>query len=449
MSAENTAQQDTAKCPRHRRILCFDPSAEVQPQTAKTTRTTKLSATNTSTSRSVQHTEKDNAPSVTQTKPTILGGNKPKRRVQPIRCSAVPQTGGSFVKEAEKSIPPQQHQKDPVTKNSHKQDHSIHNQESQSASTSRVDASQPETSKKSDSGRRSKSIDRKHNHDKDGDGDGAKGGAKDSRSSRSLSSDSVLKLGTRKEKEESSRKELAEKAPAKTREGRTEKRTPSQEVPSVTANKENEMKGSMQEQQQQSTPSSSASRDFSPPAVTQPTSNPQSKATKAPSKTSSLAKQAAEMLQDIQGVNPPSTPVKRPGAGSSDLSLPRTPGTGRNQEEPADCPRTPSRQKKGKDVEGTPKHLMPPTTPDVPTCSPASEAGSENSINMAAHTLMILSRAAIARTGTPLKDSLRQDGVGEKSPTSSKNSKKRKPSSPTTSPPAKKERVSNLNVLWC
>lgn len=52
---------------------------------------------------------------------------------------------------------------------------------------------------------------------------------------------------------------------------------------------------------------------------------------------------------------------------------------------------------------------------------------------------MILSRAAIARTGTPLKDSLRQEGVGEKSPTSSKNSKKRKQSSPTASPPSKKD----------
>lgn len=335
-------------------------------------------------------------------------------------------------------MPPQQHQKDPVKKNSRKQDHSIHNQESQSASTSRIDASQSESVKKSESGK-SKSGDRKHSHDKDG--DGAK--AKDSHSSRSSSSDSALKSGTRKEKEESSRKELAEKAPAKSREGRTEKRTPSQEMPNVTANKENEIKGSRQEQQQQSTPSSSASRDFSPPAVTQLTSTPQSKATKAPSKTSSLAKQAAEMLHDIQGINSPSTPVKRPVAGTSDLSLPRNSGAGCNQEESNDCPRTPSRQKKGKDGEGTPKHLMPPNTPDVPSCSPASEAGSENSINMAAHTLMILSRAAIARTGTPLKDSLRQEGVGEKSPTSSKNSKKRKQSPPTASPPAKKDRVSS------
>eukprot|EP00064_Thunnus_orientalis_P011982 superscaffoldBa00001786_g12015 len=244
--------------------------------------------------------------------------------------------------------------------------------------------------------------------------------------------------GSSKDKDESSRKEPAEKGPAKSREGRTEKRTPSQEMPNVMANKENEMKGSLQEQQQ-STPSSSAPRDFSPSAVTQTASNPQSKAAKAPSKTSSLAKQAAEMLQGIQGLNSPSTPVKRPGVSGTDLTLPRTPATGRNQEESIDCSRTPSRQKMGKDGEGTPKNTMPPNTPDVPSCSPASEAGSENCINMAAHTLMILSRAAIARTGTPLKDSLRQEGVSEKSPTSSKNSKKRKQSSPTASPPSKKD----------
>ncbi|XP_075956063.1 protein NPAT isoform X2 [Anarhichas minor] len=428
--AENTGQQETATGPRHRRILCFDSSAEVQAQTAKTRRSTKAK----STPRSAQQTDKDDKQSGTRTKPSILSGNKPRRRIETVRCSTDTQTGGSFMKEAEKATPPQQHKKHPLKKNYRKQDHGTHNEESQRASTSRVDAPQPETLKKSESGRRSKSIDGIHNHDKDGDA----AQAKDSRTSKSLSSDSALKSGTVKEKEESSRKEPVEKAASKSREGCTEKRTPTQEMPNVTANKENEMKGSLQEQQQ-STPSSSALRDFSPPVVTQPASNPQSKATKAPSKTSSLAKQAAEMLQDIQGLNSPSSPVKRPGAGGSDHSLPCTPGTGRSQEESADRARTPSRQRKGKDGEGTPKHLIPPNTPDVPTCSPASEAGSENSINMAAHTLMILSRAAIARTGTPLKDSLRQEEVGEKSPTSSKTSKKRKQPSPTASPRAKKE----------
>lgn len=103
-----------------------------------------------------------------------------------------------------------------------------------------------------------------------------------------------------------------------------------------------------------------------------------------------------------------------------------------------DCPRTPARQRHLRDGEGTPRHLVPPVTPDLPSCSPASEAGSENSINMAAHTLMILSRAAIARTGTPLKDSLRQEGAGSKTPLSSKN-KKRKQPEPQVSPPSKKE----------
>ncbi|KAK5904390.1 hypothetical protein CesoFtcFv8_005963 [Champsocephalus esox] len=397
--ALSTVQQEAEKASTHRRILCFDSSAEAQQLTAKTTRSSK------------KQREKDNTQSVTRTKPSILSGNKPKRRIETVRCSADPQTAEAFMKEAEKPTPPQQ--KDPPTKISRKQDHSVQNQETQSASTSVVEASQ--TEKSSESARSSKN--RKHSHDKEG--DGAK--AKESRTSRSSSR-------TRKEKEDSSRKEPTEKASGKAREGRSEKKTPSQEIPNVTANKENEMKGSVKEQ-----PSSSTLRD--PPAAPQPASQPQPKASKAPSKTSSLAKQAAEMLQDIQGLNSPSTPGKRPGAASTEL--PRTPG--HTQEESADRPWTPSRLRKGRDGEGTPKHLLPPNTPDVPTCSPASEAGSENSINMAAHTLMILSRAAIARTGTPLKDSLRQEEVGEHSPASSKISKKRKLSSPTSSPQAKKE----------
>lgn len=424
MSADNAGQQDAAQSQKHKRILCFDSSAGVQPQPATTSAV--VPATNTTRKHNTQ----------TRTRPAILGGNKAKRRVQTVRCSNDPQFDGGFMKEADKLKPAkqQQQQKVPVKKNPHKQELSVHNHEARPAGSSLVDALQPETEKKSEP-ERTKSADRKHSHDKDG--DGAK--PKDSHSSTSVSSDSALKSATRKEKEESSKKDLAEKASAKLHEGRTEKKAPSQEIPNVTANKENEIKGSLQEQQ--ATPSSSAARDFSPQAVPQPISNLQSKTSKAPSKTSSLAKQAAEMLQDIQALNSPSTPVKRAAAGSSDVSP-----SGRNQEESADCPRTPSRLKKGKDGEGTPKHLMPPNTPDIPTCSPASETGSENSINMAAHTLMILSRAAIARTGTPLKDSLRQEGVGEKSPVSLKTSKKRKLSTPTTSPPTKKERVSDGSI---
>ena len=431
-SAENTSQQDAAKSSSHRRILIFDSSAGVQLQTPETTENTSPAAPNTSTPRSVQQRGKVKTQLVPQTRPAILSGIKPKRRIEITRCPTDSQNVGGLVKEAENSRPPQQHHEVPFKKTSRKQDHKINNQESRSASASRVGSSQPEALKKLESRRRSKSTDKKNTNDN------GEAKAHDSQRSR-MSSDTATKPGSRKEKEESSRKEPAEKAPAKSREGRTEKRNPSQETPNVTANKENEIKGRVQEQQQQSTSASSASSDLNPPAVTQPESNPQSKVTKAQSKSCSLAKQAAEMLQDIQELNSPSTPAKRPGASTSDISLPSTPVTGCNQEESTDYPRTPSRQKMGKDGEGPQKRLMPPNTPDVPNCSPASEAGSENSINMAAHTLMILSRAAIARTGTPLKDSLRQDGVGEKSPTSSKSSKKRKQSSPTASTPAKKE----------
>ena len=206
--------------------------------------------------------------------------------------------------------------------------------------------------------------------------------------------------------------EATGKLAPKPREGRTEKKAPSQEGPSVTGNKENEMK-------EQPGPSSSLSQAVtaSPP-----------KTPKTPSKTSSLAKQAAQMLHNLQGHKAPS----------------ESPGP--HQEDHGNAPRTPGLQKKAKDGDGTPKQLLPPSTPEVPSCSPVSEAGSENSIKMAAHTLMILSRATIARTGTPLKDSLRQDGVEDKIPSSSKNSKKRKLPSPADTPPAKKDRVSGTRT---
>ncbi|XP_068601625.1 protein NPAT [Brachionichthys hirsutus] len=404
VSASNTDKPDAAKGFKHKRILRFDSSSEVQPQTAKTTAAASPAA-NKATSGSVQQTVTDNTS--TRTKPAIMGGSK--RRIQTIKCSVDPQTDGGVTKE--KPAPPQQQQKNQVQKSSRK-DRSIHYKVSQSASNKRVEASKSSASRRS-----SKSAERKRSPHKDG--GAAK--AKECRSSRSLSSDPTPKARTRKEKEEQNKEELAETATAKSREERTEKRAPAQGAPNVTANKENEMKGREPEQQQQPASSSSPSRDFSPPA-----SNPRSKA----SKTSSLAKQAAEMLQDIQGLNAPPTP---------DPSLPRTTGSSRNQE-PTESPRTPSRQKKGKDGEGTPRNLTLPNPSDVPTCSPGSEAGSENSINMAAHTLMILSRAAIARTGTPLKDSLRQEGVGERSAPRSKKPEKRKLSSPTGSPPTKKDR---------
>ncbi|XP_008423521.1 protein NPAT [Poecilia reticulata] len=416
---KTSGQKEAAKGssgPSHRRILCFDSSSEVRSQTTRTPGTPTHSASNT-----LQHThptERDNRPAGCRTKPAILGSSKPKRRVETVRCSTDPKGGANLLKQA---VSLQTQQKDSVKKTPRKQMHIIHDQESQNARTdNEAEKSQP----------REASVDSFHRTHDDG------SNAKEACSSRSMSSDSSFRSGSRKDNEESSsRKEAGEKASLRSREGRMEKRASSQENPNVRANKENEMKGGSQDKQQSSTPSSSASRDFSPPAA------PQAKPTKAASKTSSLAKQAAEMLQGL-GSPPPPPPVRKAVVSSSDHMLSESDHI---SEAAADCQRTPSRPKNAKNSEGTPKQLLPPNTPDVPTCSPASEAGSENSINMAAHTLMILSRAAIARTGTPLKDSLRQEEVGEKSPSSSK-SKKRKQSPVRESPSAKRERKRSPSI---
>uniref|UniRef100_A0A8C6SLF9 Nuclear protein, ataxia-telangiectasia locus n=1 Tax=Neogobius melanostomus TaxID=47308 RepID=A0A8C6SLF9_9GOBI len=360
-SAQGLGAQNALASPisGHRRILRFDSSGESQ-----------TSKVNTSPSAPTSQ------PSP-RTKPAILIANKPKRRIQTIRCSDTVKSTAS---------PPKQ--KEAVKKGSRKQEHNVSSKEP-STSSSIMDISKPAKPRK-----RSKSTDGKQNHDTDEDGSSR---AKDSPLSRSLSSDSSQKSVSRKEKEATEK--------GKSREGRAEKRT--QETTSVTANKENELKG---QEQQQATSSAAPAH-----ATAQPS--------KAPSKTSALAKQAAEMLHDIQALNSPSTP--------RDVSS--------QEESGSDCPRTPARVRKGRDAEGTPRLLVLPGSSDIPTCSPASEAGSESSISMAAHTLMILSRATLARTGTPLKNSLRQEGAGERSPTTAKNAKKRKQSTPTSSPPAKKE----------
>ncbi|XP_036006166.1 protein NPAT isoform X2 [Fundulus heteroclitus] len=388
-------QQDAAKASSHRRILCFhSPASEVRSQVTPTPAAPNASP-------HTRQAERPHRRAAHATKPAILGSSKPKRRVETVRCPADPQGGGGLAGEA---VSLQTRQRGSAKKTPRKQMHVVHDPEPQSANS----ASPPEAEKKSQTG--------------EGSGDGSprpgedRPKAEDACSSGSLPSHSPAPSGGRTDGEKSS---------LKGREGRTERRTSSQEAPDVRANKENEMKGGSQERKQPP-PSSAASRELSPPAV------PAAKSSKAASKTSSLAKQAAEMLQDLQGLSSP-PPGRKAGPGGSDLG---PPGTDRPREAPADCQRTPSRQRS---AEGTPKRLLPPNTPDVPTCSPASEAGSENSINMAAHTLMILSRAAIARTGTPLKDSLRQEEAGDKSPASSK-SKRRKQSPVGESPPAKRER---------
>lgn len=123
--------------------------------------------------------------------------------------------------------------------------------------------------------------------------------------------------------------------------------------------------------------------------------------------TSPLVKQASQLLQGMQFQSPTSKQSSQ-----GDLPLPPTPGFGL-EDKPLDNhveqTRTPTSKRYNEDG-GTPKPMLPPATPDLPTCSPASEAGSENSVNMAAHTLMILSRATLAKSSgnTPLKDNAQQ-----------------------------------------
>ncbi|NWI05310.1 NPAT protein, partial [Tichodroma muraria] len=121
---------------------------------------------------------------------------------------------------------------------------------------------------------------------------------------------------------------------------------------------------------------------------------------------SPFSKQCVETLQDIQWQSPAGKTVE-----NGELPVPRTPsGVGdRHADDTTDSVRTPTCRRFNEDS-ATPRIMVPPATPDLPACSPASETGSENSVSMAAHTLMILSRAAIARTSTaaPLKDNTQQ-----------------------------------------
>ncbi|KAF2973692.1 hypothetical protein EK904_004534, partial [Melospiza melodia maxima] len=137
---------------------------------------------------------------------------------------------------------------------------------------------------------------------------------------------------------------------------------------------------------------------------------PKREATKASGQglglSSPFGKQCVEMLQDIQWQSPAAKTAE-----NGELPVPRTPsGVGdRHAEDTTDSVRTPTCRRFAEES-GTPRIMVPPATPDLPACSPASETGSENSVSMAAHTLMILSRAAIARTSTatPLKDNTQQ-----------------------------------------
>ncbi|KFO72898.1 Protein NPAT, partial [Cuculus canorus] len=164
---------------------------------------------------------------------------------------------------------------------------------------------------------------------------------------------------------------------------------------------------------------------------------------------SPFTKQCVEMLQDIQWHSPTSKTVE-----NGELPVPRTPsGVGdRHTDDTTDSVRTPTCRRFNEDST-TPRIMVPPATPDLPACSPASETGSENSVSMAAHTLMILSRAAIARTSTatPLKDNTQQfrslrstvkkrklEDLNESERNSRSSNRKELQSSPT---PSKKKKI--------
>ncbi|KAK1785772.1 hypothetical protein P4O66_003152 [Electrophorus voltai] len=371
----------TGVSPGHRRILCFDENAG---QTRTTTRSTSTAA-----SLGVKERTRAERP-----QPCALGSSNGKRRVNTIRLPEQSQTLGAKVSE-KASVHQQQKEtaKGMMTEMDAPISMSSNSATTQDAPVTSEPKKRPQSSPSTGNGMAAPSL------------------TSPSQSPRpKLASAMTL-----------------EKRAAKMPEGATESST-SQDSPGVTANKENEVEGGRREAQHVAASSveSFASSALRPPA---PVS-----LGKPLCKTSPLTKQAVEMLQDIQSQSPTSTPSRRKGTTCLDLPLPRTPGPGRMQEDSLDGLRTPSRLRQGREAEGTPRHLPPPATPDLPSCSPASEAGSENSINMAAHTLMILSRAA--RTGGPLKDSLRQEEAGV-AKSSASSSKKRKHAE--LSPAAKKE----------
>ncbi|XP_018603805.2 protein NPAT [Scleropages formosus] len=278
----------------------------------------------------------------------------------------------------------------------------------------RNESALPEVSKRSDS--RKQQIVKRDNTET-----GPKKDSVDISKASSITTDHRTRLkaaGARKD-DLRNRQEAAEKSQAKGRECRVERRSSPQELPHVTANKENELEGSRHEHHL----TAAVSQGEAPPVAGMPAPAPQGGTCRAPSKTTPLTKQAAEMLQDIQGQNPTSSPSKRSGLVCSELPLPRTPCPGVPTDEVTDCLKTPAR---GRGLDGTPRRLAPPATPEMPTCSPASEAGSESSISMAAQTLIFLSRAAVEKPGTPLKDSMQQQGVSYTNTTVSSKGKKRK-----------------------
>ncbi|XP_051963039.1 protein NPAT-like [Xyrauchen texanus] len=381
--------------PSHRRILCFDVTPENTAAGQSSTETSTFTSSVT-TSSPTQQADKE----IKRTEPNPpLVSDTSKRRIETIRLPQVNHSAG--IKDSATITISQQQKEAPKSKMSEKG----------TDLTANKSPTKPESFYRSD-------LHKKSSDKVDG---------------RVVSKSTKLSARRQKQKpldntKNSTQEESHERRLTKPSDQSSEKIS-SQESPGVTANKENELEG-LQREQRQAT-SCPPTEDLV--ASTVKSAAPISGTSNKPlCKTSPLMKRAVEMLQDIQCQAPMATPPKRQGPSCPDLSIPRTPGQGRATEELTAGLRTPSRQRLIRECEGTPRCLALPATPDIPSCSPASEAGSENSINMAAHTLMILSRAA--RTGGPLKDSLRQEEASA-GKSSAPKGKKRKHIEP--SPPAK------------
>uniref|UniRef100_A0A8C1P892 Nuclear protein, ataxia-telangiectasia locus n=1 Tax=Cyprinus carpio TaxID=7962 RepID=A0A8C1P892_CYPCA len=387
----------SATSPSHRRILCFDVTPETTAGSQNSLQTSTLTSSAV-TSSSAQQVQKEN----TQTEPTQpLVSDTCRRRIETVRLPEINPKPG--IKDSEKVTIFHQQKEAPKSKVNEKELDLIVVSSTKSSNKAAIE---PEALI------RSESLKKPQASQKEDGGVVSKSSAPGPKQKQAANT------------KDGSQEEAPEKEELKPAE-RSSDKTSLQNSPGFTANKENEL-----ESCQHQTPACPA-EDLAPSTAksTVPVSGSSSKTL---CKTSPLTKQAVEMLQDIQGQAAAATPPKRQVARCPDL--PRTPGPGPAQDQLTDGLRTPSRQRLRREGESTPRLLPTPATPDIPSCSPASEAGSENSINMAAHTLMILSRAA--RTGGPLKDSLRQEEASAGKSAIPKG-KKRKQIEP--SPPAKKE----------
>ncbi|XP_051966765.1 protein NPAT-like [Xyrauchen texanus] len=401
-TSQNTDLQKSgsATSPSHRRILCFDVTPENTAAGQSSTQTSTLTSSVTLSSPPQQG---DKEIKRTEQNPLLIS-DASKRWLETIRLPQINHSAG--IKDSEKATIPQQQK------------------EAQKSTVSEKGTDLTAVSTKSSNKAPTESFIRSESPKK------SQVSGKVDAAQSMKSSGQGQKQKPLSNTKDSTQEESHERRFSKPAESSSEK-VSSKDSPGVTANKENELEGQPQEQLQ--TTAHPPTEDLVSSTVT--SAAPISSTPNRPLyKMSPLTKPAVEMLQDIQCQASEATPPKRQGASCSDLPIPKTPGQGHLEVDLTDGLRTPSRQKLIREGESTPRCLPLPVTPDIPSCSPASEAGSENSINMAAHTLMILSRAA--RKGGPLKDSLRQEEASAGKSSAPKGKKRKHMES---SPPAKKE----------